>query len=339
MKLRVISGAALASAVLCLVSPAHAEKETILLDFRGGASCPDRAEFVRRVQAITAKAEVAPDEEVGHRRFGIHVTRAPGGVKGELEIDDQGAKTARRVTGKTCDEVISALALATALAIDPDALSATPSPPTPEVLLLEESPIETVPPPKPHPKPPPRVVPPPPKPRPPPPHRPLLDLSVGTRLGNALAPFPKLEGFVQLGTSYLAPLELYAGFAYGPSQHDEQAGFRDIAGWAGTGYRLLDLKPVSVWTEAAIELGSVEARGLNIEPSRKVQRLWAAVDVGLSAQVEMTKWLFFRANASGRAPLTRQRYVVQETNGQIRELHQVQQLGYLLGLSVGMHFL
>ncbi len=338
MKDRVKWCAALTTAYLCMASPARADKEAIALDYQPSAGCPDRSKFVERVQAITSKAEIVSDDGGAQRRkFGIHVSRAANVVHGELTIDDRGVKTTRMVSGATCDEVISALALATALAVDPEALGAEPQPaPAPS------------PPPTAAPKPKPA----PPKPAPaklgndlttPPskrePRRPLLELGVGARVGDTLAPFPKVEGTAELGTSYWAPFETHLGFAYGPPQHNHQTQFSDWTGSLGMGYRMFDLEPFSVWAEAGFELGQVHATGRNITPAFSVDRTWAAVDVGVRARLDGPGPLFFLANVGGRAPVLLQRYVVQENTGKFRELHQVQQLGYLLGLSVGMHFL
>lgn len=330
---------ALILALLCLTSPAFADKESILLDYVASGGCPDRAQFVERVRTFTTKAEVAIDDGAPRRKFGIHVARAAALVRGELTIDDRGAKTTRTVSGATCDEVISALALATALAVDPDALGVEPA-------------ADPSPPPEPPPTPPKPPAPPPPKQKPPVSAKPrlvaplpkvprhhLLDVRLGARVGDALAPFQKLEGTLELGTSYFAPLDWHVGVAFGPAQHNGQAEFSDLVGWFGTGYRFLDLEPLSVWGQAAFELGRVQAVGLGIDPARRVEKPWTAVDVGLSVRIDAPGPLFFQLDASGRAPLSLQRYVVLENSGKLRVLHQVEQLGYLLGLSVGMHFL
>jgi hypothetical protein len=341
MTQRVMWGSALLIALLCLASPARADKETIFLDFQAAGSCPDRARFIERVHTFTTKVEVVTDEALPRRRFGIRVTRDARAVHGELTIDNRGMKTTRSVSGTTCDEVVSALALATALAVDPEALGElTPEPPPEEIVLAEPPPPELKPQPPKAPLPMPR-----PKPSPRPKPKPLrelpnaLDFSLGARLSDAIAPFPKIEAAAELGTTYFAPLDLHVGFAFGPAQHDSQAEFADLVGWLGTGYRLLDLEPVSVWAQTAFELGHVQAVGRGVSPTHRVDKLWAAVDVGLSVRLEAAGPLFFQVIASGRAPLSLQRYVVSENTGKLRELHQVEQLGYLLGLSVGVHFL
>ena len=346
MRQRLIGCATLTGALVLLSAPARADKESLTLEYQAAVGCPDRARFIERVHTFTTKAEVADDDGTPRRKFGIRVTRAAGAVTGELAIDDRGARTTRSVSGATCDEVVSALALATALAVDPDALSGEPpTESTPAEPALPAAPPKPAPP-KPAPAapklaPPPSAVAKPPLAAPAPKlaHRYALDFSLGARVGDSVAPFPLLETVAEVGTTYFAPLDLHAGIVFAPAQRDRQAEFADLLGWVGAGYRLLDLELLSVWGQTGLELGRVQAVGREVNPTYRVNRLWAAVDVGLSARLDAPGRLFFQANASGRAPLSLQRYVVQENTGKLRELHQVQQLGYLLGISVGMHFL
>ena len=343
MTSRRVECAALMATLVLLAPAARADKESIVLEYQAVSGCPDRAEFVARLHTFTTKAEVTNDDGTPRRRFGIRVTRAAGAVTGEFVIDDRGSKTTRSVSGTTCDEVVSALALATALAVDPDALSSeTPSEPPPPAPVPPPTPAPPAPPlpAVPSPKPPAPVAKPAlAAPTPKLPHRYALDVSLGARIGDSVAPFPLVEAVAEIGTTYFAPLDLHAGIAFAPAQRDRHAEFADLLGWVGAGYRLLDLEPLSVWGQTGLELGQVQAVGREISPTYRVGRLWAAVDVGLSVRLDAPGRLFFQANASGRAPLSLQRYVVQENNGKLRELHQVQQLGYLLGISVGMHFL
>ncbi len=357
MTRRAASGAALAAALLCAALPAQAEKETIALDYQVGAGCPSRAAFVERVHTFTTKAEIATEAGAALRKFDVRVLRSGSSVRGELTIDDHGAKTTRQVAGTTCDEVISALALATAIAVDPDALggSTTDAPPKPPVA----EPPQSSPKPKPAPDRPP-VAPPPTKRKPLPsaaaaPHQPVLFLAAGARLGSAMAPFPKLAATAELGLTYFEPLEFYVGGSYGkqdghsdqvphacPSA-DERCDLRvsELLGWLGAGYRLLDLEPLSVLAHSAFELGQVQTAVLDITPTVPVERLWLALDVGLSGRLNAPGPLFFQVDIDARAPLWRPGYAVRSMlyATQNPQVYQVGQLGYLFGLSVGVHFL
>jgi hypothetical protein len=288
MKQRAALCAALAAALLCLATPARADKETIALEYAASTGCPDRKQFVERVRTFTTKAEIVSDDGAPRRKFGVQVERSGNVVRGDLTIDDRGAKTTRHVSGATCDEVISALALATAIAVDPDALGgAAPDEQQPKPAVTEPpsapppTPLKrAVPPGRPAPPPLPRRMLPRPQPAPP-----ALYLSLGARVGDAIAPFPKLEGTAELGFTYLAPVELYLGAAYGPEQENSQVRVMDWLAWFGAGYRLFELEPFSVLTLASVELGQVQATGLVAPPFLTVRPPWLAVDVGLGGRV------------------------------------------------------
>jgi hypothetical protein len=345
--LRAALCAALAAALLCTALPARAEKETIALDYQVGAGCPDRSQFVLRVHTFTTKAEIVSDDSAPLRKFGVQVLRAGNAVRGELTIDDRGAKTTRQVSGATCDEVISALALATAIAVDPDALGGASPDETNKPPVSEPA--------QPPDKPKPRPARPNPTPLPERPKAPVIELprpamlylAAGARVGSAIAPFPKLEGTAELGFTYLAPLEFYLGGAYGPKQEGRATLVPDLLrvsewlGWVGAGYRLLDLEPFAVLAEAAFEFGEVQMLDVDVDPQLPATRGWLAVDVGLSGRLNGPGPLFLQANMGARAPLLLQGYDVQDmTNAaKRRPVYRVEHLGYLLGLSIGVHFL
>jgi hypothetical protein len=345
--LRAAVCAALAAALLCTALPARAEKETIALDYQVGAGCPDRSQFVARVHTFTTKAEIVSDGGAPLRKFGVQVLRAGSAVHGELTIDDRGAKTTRQVSGATCDEVISALALATAIAVDPGALGGASPDETSKPPVSEPPPASDKPKPRPSR---PTPTPPPERPKAPAvelPRPPMLYLAAGARVGSAIAPFPKLEGTAELGFTYFEPLEFYVGGAYGPEQDGHATSgtdslrISDWLGWVGAGYRLLDLEPFSVLAEAAFEFGKVETTDLDVAPRLSPEPRWLAVDVGLSGRLNAPGPLFLQANMGARAPLLLQGYDVQDmTNAaKRRQVYRAEQLGYLFGLSIGVHFL
>src|SRR3954452_323773 len=106
---------------------AEAEEELIHLEYTAIDACPGRSAFVEEVQARTARARFV-DSSSGVRIFVVAVEPEGEGAKGRLTSrrgDVVGAP--RQVTGKTCADVVSALALIAALAIDPQA-STSPRP-------------------------------------------------------------------------------------------------------------------------------------------------------------------------------------------------------------------
>jgi hypothetical protein len=115
------------------VRAAPTETEPIRLDYTAPAGCPDASEFGRRVFERTSKARAARDDETA-RTFVVVIETTGTETQGSMVVRQDGMSTvARRVSGKDCEEVARALALATALAIDPEAALTAPEPSGPGV--------------------------------------------------------------------------------------------------------------------------------------------------------------------------------------------------------------
>jgi hypothetical protein len=113
------------SALLTPLGLAAADPESVHIDYGSPASCPDAAAFMRSLQARTTRFRLTEEEQ--GRRFFVRVTAAGSGFAGRLEIRGSDGRTANRsVDGAVCEEVAEALALMTALAIDPNALMTVP---------------------------------------------------------------------------------------------------------------------------------------------------------------------------------------------------------------------
>ena len=109
--------------LVALARVAAAEPESVRIDYVAPTGCPDAAGFMRSLRERTSRfRQAATDEPV--RRFLVRVTASASAFAGRLEIRNPDGSTAfRSVDAAVCDEVASALALMTALAIDPDALT------------------------------------------------------------------------------------------------------------------------------------------------------------------------------------------------------------------------
>lgn len=145
--LRALQGSARTLTVLAAVlatpraADAQEASEPVSLEYHAPATCPDGAEFVRRVREKTTKFHpVGP--ELGMRLFVVMIEGAAPS-RGQLAIKGgKNPQAERSVEGDTCDEVVSALALATALAVDPrsgmgSSSDALPPLPAPEVVREE----------------------------------------------------------------------------------------------------------------------------------------------------------------------------------------------------------
>jgi hypothetical protein len=115
-----------AGLVLGIAGTAAAETEPIRLDYRAPASsCPSAVSFTADVLRRTPAARAAaPGEDA--RTFVIVIESRAAGFAGSLTVrEGAGVTVARRVLANRCSEVAEALALSTALAVDPSALTRT----------------------------------------------------------------------------------------------------------------------------------------------------------------------------------------------------------------------
>jgi hypothetical protein len=105
--------------------------ETVRLRYDGDAACPDRDAFVAQVLARTPRVRFVEREDEG-RVIAIVVRAGEGRSTGTLSAAEAAAgptngqrrmSAAREVSAPSCADVVSALALVTALTIDPRALT------------------------------------------------------------------------------------------------------------------------------------------------------------------------------------------------------------------------
>jgi hypothetical protein len=118
--------------------PARAEDatEAIRIDYHAEPGCPSAEEFSRQVFERTSSARLAREGDTA-RTFVVVIARRSAGLTGSLVVrETDGSTASREVVGPDCSEVATVLALATALAIDPEASLVThpeekPAPPPP----------------------------------------------------------------------------------------------------------------------------------------------------------------------------------------------------------------
>jgi len=110
----------LVSSSLLVSVAASAEEEAVRVAYVAPVSCPDEQVFVARVRTRTEHGRFADPGELA-RTFEVRLSEAEhgAGFSGQIEfIDVDGSSARRSVTGATCDEVASSLALIMALSID-----------------------------------------------------------------------------------------------------------------------------------------------------------------------------------------------------------------------------
>lgn len=113
-------GAVLSNATR-LRAQGEARAEPIHLEYKAPAECPGRSEFVSQLLARTRRVRLAAPE-VAARPVQVSIRAEPGGFVGRLKLATEFARRAHReFRGQDCSAVTATLALAVALAFDPDA--------------------------------------------------------------------------------------------------------------------------------------------------------------------------------------------------------------------------
>jgi hypothetical protein len=103
-------------AVASLASRAGAEPETAAIHYTAPAGCPAEAEVLAR---LGEHAPVTRVEAANVRVFDLAITAVDAGFRGALSVRELGgAATTREVAAPTCDDVVTALLLVAALAIE-----------------------------------------------------------------------------------------------------------------------------------------------------------------------------------------------------------------------------
>jgi hypothetical protein len=103
------------------------QDEPIRIEYRAPAGCPTEEAFVAQVRARSEHLNLVRQASEASRTFVVAVTPAAGDrIQAHLTIVDKATITTRDVTGSTCAEAVTAIALVTSLAIDEGSVPAPP---------------------------------------------------------------------------------------------------------------------------------------------------------------------------------------------------------------------
>ncbi len=356
---------------LATMSAFAADTEPIRLRFEAPPDCPGEAAFLDQVRARTAKVRVAATAEKA-RTFAVRLTQEGGKVHGRLAIEDSASQTEiREVTGERCAEVVSALALITALAVDPHASTAPPArlpaaplpPPAPAIGSDPSAPGAS------------STLPPPPRARLPPNHpapysRPpsWADLDVWP-----LPVIPQLLPEIPSKWRFTAGVEVAAvggfspalvpgsalfveatltdarAFAFAPSIRF--AAIEAVGGYVGPApivarfqlhtaraevcpMRLVITEGVAIAPCAWFEVGSLFAEGWGSAASGSSDRPWAAPGFGGRFRWMVAGEIELQIEGSAALPLVRDTFLVRP----VTVVHAVPGLSGFLAGGVGVHF-
>jgi hypothetical protein len=311
---------------------APAATDGIHLEFQAPAGCPDEDAFLAELRTRT-HPPASGRRVVGD--LAVRLSLTSGGATATLEIRTRGKTVgSRTLAGRTCKDVVAAVALAAALdleAIAEDAAEAAPPPVAP-----------------PPPPPPPRPPPPPPPPR----ARWSWRLALGAQASVTSGVVPgALFGvplFAELGTRPRGPLSpSFRVWALPslPRSADELASLRFT--WLVGG---LDVCPVRLgWPVLGIRpCARVAAGTLRATPERvplgvsfdqEVTRPWVSAGGVARAEWEPSPLLFFEIEGAAFASVVREQLVFVGNGAASVLVYRVPPAGLSAGAGLGVHFL
>ena len=308
---------------------------SIRIDYDAPSGCPDEKSFEAQIRARSAKIVVASDGATSVR---VRVAPHAGRFEGEVALVNPKGRESRRHVEGGCTDVAAALALITALALDPTASTAS----DPAVLATASgaaAPSAS------------SAAPPSPPPSPPPPtavtgaaskpaeaptasadSEPLREEEARTHTwGWAIGAEAGLtEGVApNLLVSVPAFLEVWrrssGAFAPAIRVRFEHADSGTVAvGGAGADFTWtagsLDLCPVAwPWSPSRLRIsacvrgegGTLSATGADVSPVRSDTRPWVTVGLVVRARITVVGALFLDLEGGGFVPLVRDRFFVE----------------------------
>jgi hypothetical protein len=284
----------------------RAEEVTpVRLSYTAPGDCADEHGFFDQVAARTQRVRLADASEPATALV-VSIRVVPGGLAGRLELrGDEGTTSAREVKAASCDQVVAALAIMAALAIDPDASTEPLPKPKPA-------------PPRPRPKP---VAQP--KPRSAPP-APTSSLNSRWKAGVSLAVLSNVFPDPALAVRPFLELAREGRPAWGYTLRLSAARFQSKVSRAeGTGEFALYVSRLEgcpahlrawqpLWLSACLGLdgGWLEARGADVTPSQSVTRPWLAGGETTRIELRMLEILALEVSGEVFFPFVRDRFFV-----------------------------
>jgi hypothetical protein len=312
---------------------ADSEAVSLLYEDSPPADCPTEAEFEAEVTKLTSKAHFTKQRRA--RRVRIELSSSGHDVVGRLISGDGKNQSSREVRGKDCREVSSALAIAVALTIDPEALGLGDGEPVPP-----NGTDGTAPSPKPPAKPastPAKPAAAPPTTPPPPPTRTQLlwGVGLGLTLQSALAPQmrPGVHGFGMFGAGdhFRAAL----GVTRFITREVDDVSFGAWLAEGSLSFNIALLGALRPFVGVGYEIGAVDAAGTSLPTKVQAQRPWQASSIGLGLRIE-TEAFFLQLGGSLLVPLSRQRYLISDPIGNVSTLYEVPSIGLKQETSLGV---
>ena len=279
-----------------------AETTPVRLRYTAPAECPDRQGFFEQVSARTKLARLAHASETATTLL-VRIKHVRGGSGGTLEISAPPGRAAQReVKAASCEQVVAALALMTALAIDPDAST---------------EPVSKRPRPAPKPKPESRPQ------RRTPKERPASALTrwkggVSLELLGGIAPelVPAVRPFVEIDREGRVPWGFAMRLSAARLKTDVRAdsGGAEFRLWSarleGCPAHLRVLRPLWISACLSFDIGELTATGYGVIPSEQVSRPWLTAGEITRLELRLFNALAVEAAFEIMFPLVRDRFFV-----------------------------
>jgi hypothetical protein len=335
------------------VARAEGAPTALRVVYRAAGDCPSETAYTSQVLARTTRVRLARRDDASFVSLLVTVSQAPAGFSGRLEVArDDGHVFARAVEGDTCEEVVSALALVTALTFDPQASASPSSGKLPPVVPAQPEPEASAPLPEPPRQPPPlapATAPSPSEPRarwaePSPSEATGWQVALGgqaaLRRGVTPDPIVTLPLFVGVVLPLREPfaIGLRASFERSGTDLTDSASATAAFRWTAGA---LEGCPIA-WSQGEVsaspclrlEAGVVEAEGSGIVPARDDRRPWAAVGAVGRAEWAFLEPAFAELGAGVMVPLIRDRFFFQPD----RTVHRPAAVGWLARIDLGLRF-
>lgn len=307
---------------------ADSEAVTLLYEDSPPADCPTQAAFEAEVSKLTSKAHFTKQRRA--RRVRIELASSGHDVVGRLVSGDGKNQSSREVRGKDCREVSSALAIAVALTIDPEALGLAESEPSPSPAPTEAPKQAPAPPEPTKPKPVPPLT-----PKPAPPTKLLWGVGTGLELESAwsphMSPGAHVFGVFGVGERFRAAL----GVTRFITREVDDVSFGAWLAEGSVSVNIALLGALRPFANIGFEIGAVDASGTGLPAIVQAQRPWQAASGGLGLRLE-TSGFFLQLAGCLLVPLSRQRYLVSDPQGEVRTLYEVPRIGLKQESSLGV---
>jgi len=119
-------------------TPAPTSTQALRVVYAAPAGCGSRASFVSELEARTPRVRVVESGDAV-AIVSVELADRPTGIVGQLSLrEPDGSETRRAVAGKSCEEVVPALALIAAVLLDPEAMT-RPAPAAPPARDVDAS--------------------------------------------------------------------------------------------------------------------------------------------------------------------------------------------------------